>query len=103
MEELAQSWDRIGPIWWLIIWRGVVGSLVIVFVLSQGIGFLVGLIPANFSDDHYWHSLTILTQISRILIVTAAYLVWWPNVIRMALKKHYSGFRIALVPTVKPD
>lgn len=103
MQELEKSWDRVLPIWWIIIWRGVLGTMVISLSIALLFKLVGSIIPTNLSDDHYFHLVAIFFQIARILIIAAAFFVWWPNVVRMALKKRYSGFRIALVPTTKSD
>ena len=93
MQELKQTWDRIGPIWWLIIWRALAGSI--------AIGIFIGLLFSVLSivSNQSFSSMVTTFAIARIVVAALILFVWWPNVMRMALKKKYHGFRIALVPT----
>ena len=88
MPELEKTWKRILSVWWLVLWRGFVGGLllgVLVGVIVGGTGILLG-----------WGS-DVGTRLSGIL-GSAAGILWSVAVTRMALRKNYRGFRIALLP-----
>ena len=88
MQELEPTWGRTIAVWWLIFWRGLLGSM----VLGGVIGFIFGFLAAM-------SGMTVqqIQTISPFLGVIVA-LPWAVLVVRMALRKHYSDFRIALVP-----
>ena len=88
VQELELTMGRALSISWLIIWRGIAGGLLIGAV----IGAILGAILALAGMD-----------VGQISLVTAPVgvvvgLVWWVFCIRMAMKKKYRDFRIALVP-----
>ncbi len=87
MGELEPSWGKTIAIWWLIAWRNVVGSLVI--------GVVIG---AMFGVAAYFAGVPVAMMLLpiRVVAVVAAG-IWTAVVIRMALRKKYRGFRIALV------
>ena len=84
MQELEQSWDRVLPIWWFIIWRAVIGTIVISLGIALLFRLIGSIVPIDLPDDHYLHLIAIFFQIARILILAGISLVWWPNVVRMA-------------------
>ena len=88
MREIQPGWDEILRITWLLIWRAMLGGFAMGFVL----GIVVNL-TAVYAFGTYLNSETNLA----IGLVVA--LVWWPQVVRMALKKRFKGFRLALVAT----
>jgi len=88
MQELEPTWSRAIGVWWLIAWRGVVGAAIIGGVVGFIIGFIGALVGVPSSV------LTVATSILGLGIG----IVWMIVVVRMALRKHYGEFRIALVP-----
>ena len=89
MPELDITWGRVIRVWWLIAWRGVLGA----FLFGASFGFIVGVVGA-------------VTRTTGP--VTAAIagvgggligVLWAIMVVRMALRKQYGEFRLALVPT----
>jgi hypothetical protein len=88
MNELEVTWTRALCVWWLIVWRSVLGGMLI----GGGIGFLIGIIGAFAGVDR-----ETIVQVASIL-GTALGVVWNLLVTRMALRKKYRGFRIALLP-----
>ena len=88
MRELEVNLGRLLRIYWLLIWRSLLGSIVIGFVL----GFIIGLALRVLGVP--------LTQIRTISgavgIVGGA--VWALFCLKMALEKKYRDFRIILVP-----
>ena len=88
MQELEATMSRALRVWWLIVWRGIVGASVIGAVAGFVLGFagtLAGMPPAT------------ITLTSGILGGIIG-IVWMIVVVRMALRKRYGDFRIALVP-----
>ena len=88
MQELEITWPRSMSIWWLLLWRGAVGGLVIGFIL----GFIIGLVGALAG----WPIEAI--SVASTLVSGLAGVVWSMFVVRMALRKKYGDFRLALVP-----
>jgi uncharacterized MnhB-related membrane protein len=87
MQELEATWGRVIAICWLIIWRGTLGAM----ILGGVLGFIIGFVGAilGFAQE--------ATALSAIVGAIAG-LAWYAFVVRMALRKHYKDFRIALVP-----
>jgi len=88
MQELALTWSHARAVWWLVVWRGVAGSVVI----GGAIGLVWGAGAAllGFGD--------LVAMTSGPLGVVVG-LLWSLLVVRMALRKRYSGFRLALIAT----
>jgi hypothetical protein len=88
MRELEVNLGRLLRIYWLLIWRSLLGSLVIGFVL----GFIVGLVLRVLGVP--------LTQIRTIsgAVGLVGGAVWALFCLKMALQKKYRDFRIILVP-----
>lgn len=87
-KELDPTFRRMLPVWWLFAWRGTLcGAL-----LGGLVGFVIALawMALQISPEN----LNLVTAIAGGLVG----LVWGFVVLRMALRKKYSGFRIALVP-----
>jgi hypothetical protein len=88
MREIEPGWNEIDRVTWLLLWRAVAGG----FVMS----FLLGLIVNS-------AALFVLGRIlgtqANLVIGVAVALIWWPQVVRMALKKRFRGFRLALIAT----
>jgi hypothetical protein len=88
MTELEPTWPRVIAIWWLLAWRGIVGGILIGII----VGIVMGIAAALGGIDRA--SMRLITS----LISAPAGLVWAGIVIRMALKKKFRGFRVALLP-----
>lgn len=88
MQELEPTWGRVLSVWWLVAWRSAVGAL----LLGAAVGFVFGAIAAlqNWPADKIQMVSSVLGGLIGVL--------WAIVVVRMALKKQYSNFRIALVP-----
>lgn len=86
MQEIEPGWEQVLSIWWLLIWRGVLGGF--------AIGFVIGLI-LNFGTAFGFGA--VLGTTGNLLVGVVLGLIWWPFVIRMALRKKYKKFRIALI------
>lgn len=89
MAQSDVTWGQAIRIYWLVLWRSLVGGLVFGVVS----GLIIGLFGA-------------FAGISKPLTLSASSLlgvfvgvVWSTNVIRMALRKTYSNFRIVIVNT----
>jgi hypothetical protein len=87
MQELEITWKRVRAVWWLILWRSFLLTIVILFgggFVFVSLGGLLGL-----SQDFLGG------------IIAIAYFLVGPTclavAIQMALKKRYSDFRLALV------
>jgi hypothetical protein len=88
MQELDATMSRALRVWWLIMWRGIVGASLIGAVAGFVLGFVgtvAGMPPA---------AITLASGVLGAIIG----LVWMIVVVRMALRKQYGEFRIALVP-----
>jgi hypothetical protein len=88
MQELETTWPRVLAVWWLIIWRGLVGAFLLGVALGATIT-LVGLLTGV--PRELIHSI-------NLLLGTLAGIVFGIIAVRMALRKRYRGFRLALVP-----
>lgn len=87
MQELKMTWERVARVWWLIAWRGLLGGWILAVVLAFLIGEAGGHLGFDFSTVA-----AIATTLSSL-----AGLTWGLLVVKMALKKNYSDFRLALV------
>jgi len=91
-SELEPNLKRTLSVWWLLAWRGTLcGAL-----MGGALGAVVGIV---------WYALHLSPQ--HLQVVTGVLgglvgLAWGFVVLRMALRKTYSGFRIALVPVATP-
>jgi len=88
MREIQPGWNEILRITWLMIWRAVLGGFALGFVL----GLIVNLAAA------YGFGAMMGPQVN-LAIGLAVALIWWPQVVRMMLKKRFQGFRVALIAT----
>ena len=88
MQELDPTWGRVMSVWWLLAWRTMVGAV----LLGGAVVFVFGAITAlaDWPADK-------IQSVSAVLggVIGA---LWGIVVVRMALKKQYGDFRIALVP-----
>lgn len=88
MNELSVTWQRVRSVWWLVVWRGIIGGT----VLGGIAGFVIGLFGAVIGLN--------LETIQTLAALVGFFLglAWLWIVVRMALRKTYRDFRIALVP-----
>ena len=93
MQEVETTWWRVFRVYWLFMWRAMVGALVFGFIVGFVIGFVGSL--SGFRADQYN---VVIFGFSFIFGV-----VWSVIVVRMALKKRYSDFRIVLVPVTAAE
>src|ERR1051325_10567387 len=87
MQELVPTWKNALSVWWLITWRGLVGFLFLVFaiaVLVDSLATLIGGRSGTFS---------IIGAIGAWVLS----IFWGLVVVRMALRKRYRHFRVALI------
>jgi hypothetical protein len=93
MEPLEITWRRALSVYWLLAWRMFIGSVLIGFILgflTGTVGFAIGLSPE--------------VRNRIVLVVVPLPAIWWGVfVVKMALRKHYSDFRIVLVASVRPE
>jgi hypothetical protein len=87
MQELEMTWERVMRVWWLIAWRGLLGGWILAVALAFLIGEAGGRLGLDFST-----TAAIATALSWL-----AGLAWGLFVVKMALKKNYEKFRLALV------
>lgn len=95
MQELEITWRRVIAIAWLIMWRGAIGGAVIGAVIGFIIGAIIGFVGAMMKvpPDQSKSLVTILAGTAGLVWGLA----WYCIVVRMALRKKFSGFRVALV------
>ena len=87
MQDVDSGWDKVLRIAWLLTWRGLFGGLAIGFLLGYMVDLGLGL---------GWGK--VLDPSANAMMKLVVLLVWWPFVVRMALKKRYRDFRIVLIP-----
>jgi hypothetical protein len=88
MPELEVTWQRAARVWWLIVWRALLGGV----LLGAVIGFIIGLIGAAMGWPQ--QSTIGFSTIAGALVSAA----WGLVVVRMALRKKYIEFRLVLSP-----
>jgi hypothetical protein len=88
MQELDLTWKRLFAVWWLVLWRGLVGA----FLLGVVLGALNGLagIILRWPPERTHLITTILGVLAGLAVGIIA--------LRMALRKRYGDFRLAIVP-----
>lgn len=96
MQELEITWRRVIAIAWLIIWRGAIGGALLGALIGFVIGFVIGIVSAamHVPQDQARSIVLIVTSITGLLFG----LTWSCLVVRRALRKQFSDFRLALVP-----
>jgi hypothetical protein len=87
MQELELTPAWIESVWWLIAWRAMVGGWIIALVLA----FLIGEVGARAGI-----AFEPVAAFATIVAWLAA-LAWGFVVVRMALRKRYGEFRLALI------
>jgi hypothetical protein len=88
MQELEANLGRLLRIYWLFIWRSVLGALLIGFTL----GFIVGVVFSLLGVP-----LTLAKTTGGVLGMVGG-VGWGLFCLKMALEKKYRDFRIILVP-----
>jgi hypothetical protein len=88
LQELEPTWGRTISVWWLIAWRSVLGSLILAMAGGAGQAALEMSTIAT----------PMIAKWVPQLIASILGAIWFAIVVRMALRKSYKGFRIALVP-----
>ena len=87
MEQLPVTLPRILSVWWLIIWRGLLGAIILGVLIGFVVGFIwaiAGLPPGPLKP--VTTAIGLIVGISMHIVATG-----------MALRKTYQGFRIILV------
>ncbi len=92
MKELEPSLPRVLRIWWLYSWRVGIGTTIIGLALGF-VGLLVNTLTGASKDT---------IQLCNAIVGFPLMFVWMIIVLRMALRKRYEGFRIALVSDSEP-
>jgi hypothetical protein len=87
MQEIELGWDQVARIAWLLLWRGALGGFALSFALGLAINLGLGM----------GLGIMLSTNVNMAMGVIVA-LLWWPFAVRMAFRKRYANFRIALVP-----
>lgn len=87
MQELELTWKRVTAVWWLLTWRGTLGSVLL--------GAASGAIDGGFEVAMGAPSMAVTLTTSIIAGVLS--IIWVFIVVRMALRKRYSDFRLAVV------
>lgn len=88
-DELELTWKHALAVWWLIVWRSIVGAICLGFAAGFVLGFVMAIMGVA------QESITLVGGTAGAGIG----LLWGIFVVKMALKKRYSGFRLMLVPT----
>jgi integral membrane sensor domain MASE1 len=88
MQELEVTWQRVLSVWWLIVWRAALGGAILGAMIGAVLGFIEGMIGVS------TQTITLSSGAAGAL----ANLIWSLFVVRMALRKKYGEFRLALVP-----
>ena len=92
MQELDITWKRVVSIWWLMAWRGVVGSVVIGAICGGTAGFILAIVLGSDAN-------AIKPSVGRNQ-GAAVGCIWGFFVFSMALRKDYRGFQLVLRPLV---
>lgn len=93
-QELEPTWRRAISVWWLVLWRALVGGVVI-FGLTMCIFYIIHW----FIGSPSYETIPPLVRfLGSFMIVFCWVFVWLIAVMQMALRKHYRDFRIAVVP-----
>ena len=87
MQDDVPGWDKVLRVAWLLTWRGLLGGLAIGFLIGYAFDLGLGLVFGQ-----------VLDRTAGALLKLVVLLIWWPFVVRMALKKRYRVFRVVLIP-----
>src|SRR6266700_1891941 len=103
MQELELTRKRLVSVWWLAVWRGSVGGALIGVIC----GVIGGVVAAIIIIGIYGHASKDVFkragQIGGFVFTLPFALLWGFTVLRMAFRKRYRDFRIALVPLDTPE
>jgi hypothetical protein len=88
MQELEITWGRVLSVWWLIQWRAIAGGLITGMVVGGALGAVLA-----FGGDDSDQNATL-----ELVAGGAVGVFWTVFATRMALRKKYRDFRIALLP-----
>ena len=91
MQELEVTFGRALCVWWLVAWRSALGAFGLSFLAGFVFGVVYGLLAAIYSWPRGG------SAIGGAILGFVIGGLWSLVVIRMALKKKYSEFRIVLV------
>jgi hypothetical protein len=91
MGEVELTWNRSMRVWWLFVWRTMIGGFFFGFVVGFIAGFLNTVLGKPLEGN-----------VLGAILGWVASMIWSTFVMRMALKKHYRDFRIVLVPNPDP-
>ena len=94
--ELDPTWGQVVSVWWLIIWRTIVGVVVLAFILGAVIGAVVGIIGLVMGTADV--AIGMAGMVVGVPAGLLVWLIWGVVVVRMALRKRYRNFRITLLP-----
>ena len=99
MEKLDLTWKRLAAVWWLMLWRGMLGGVLLGMVVGAIVGFLAGItaqlvfhVPLDIATYQR------IGQVSSLTVCIPLGIVWGLVIVRMALRKKYGDFEIVLVP-----
>jgi hypothetical protein len=87
MQELTITWQRVTRIWWLILWRHMLGAA----ILGGAIGAVVGGIEGGMGLSGK------MILVSSALAGVIVNIAWSLVVVRMALRKRYIDFQLVLI------
>jgi hypothetical protein len=87
MQELELTWRHAISVWWLIVWRGAIGAA----VMGGAVGFLVAFLALLAGAP------SLYVAYFNMAIGALIGVFWMIVVVRMALRKNYRGFHLALV------
>ena len=86
MQELEVTFSRVMSVWWLLVWRSTLGAVLFGAIAGAMLGFTFGLLR-----------LPLDPAVPGAAGGIAGF-AWFVVVVRMALRKKYRTFRIALLP-----
>jgi hypothetical protein len=88
MQELEATWERIIRIWWLLTWRIFLGIMLFHIFAGAAAAFIL---RADYLPEETALFIT-------ALIAWLVSICWGLIVVRAALRKKYTEFRIVLAP-----
>jgi len=98
MEPVEITWSRGMSVWWLIFWRSLVGGTILAAIAGIIVGFIVGFVMTSSSQGGDLSSVQQAGAVAGQIVGCIVGLLWGVYVVRMALRKQYKEFRLALVP-----